>query len=49
MKKSLVLITCLVAALSAKEIRVGVVLPLTGATAAYGQSALEGIRLANSL
>ncbi|TNB54815.1 branched-chain amino acid ABC transporter substrate-binding protein, partial [Campylobacter helveticus] len=49
MKRSLVLISCLVATLSAKEIQIGVVLPLTGTTAAYGQSALEGIKLANSL
>lgn len=33
----------------AKEINIGVVLPLTGATAAYGQSALDGIKIANSM
>ncbi|TQR33713.1 branched-chain amino acid ABC transporter substrate-binding protein [Campylobacter sp. MIT 99-7217] len=31
----------------AKEVKIGVVLPLSGATAAYGQSALEGIKIAH--
>lgn len=33
----------------AKEVKIGVVMPLTGATAAYGQSALAGIELAHSM
>lgn len=36
-------------ALCAKELNIGVIMPLSGATAAYGQSALEGIKLANSM
>ncbi|MDO4674548.1 ABC transporter substrate-binding protein [Campylobacter sp.] len=35
--------------LYAKEVKIGVVMPLTGAVAAYGQSALVGIELANSM
>lgn len=49
MKKSLILASILSLSLSAAEVKIGVVLPLSGATAAYGQSALEGIKLANSM
>ena len=49
MKKILIIMSMLVLALNAKEVKIGVVLPLSGATAAYGQSALEGIKLANSM
>ena len=49
MKKILFLIGILSLSLSAKEVKIGVVLPLSGATAAYGQSALEGVKLANSM
>ncbi|MCC8350589.1 ABC transporter substrate-binding protein, partial [Campylobacter sp. VicNov18] len=47
MKKILILASILSLSLSAVEIKVGVVLPLSGSTAAYGQSALEGIKLAH--
>lgn len=49
MKKSLILVSILALALSAKEIKIGVILPLSGTIAAYGQSALEGIKLANTM
>ncbi|MFQ6341395.1 ABC transporter substrate-binding protein [Campylobacter sp. VTCC 70190] len=49
MKKSLILASILSLNLSAAEVKIGVVLPLSGATAAYGQSALEGIKLANAM
>ncbi|EAH5372578.1 ABC transporter substrate-binding protein [Campylobacter jejuni] len=49
MKKSLILASILSLSLSAAEVKIGVVLPLSGSTAAYGQSALEGIKLANSM
>ena len=35
--------------LNAKELKIGVVLPLTGAVAAYGQDVLVGVELANKL
>lgn len=49
MKKILILMSILTLAINAKEVKIGVVLPLSGAIAAYGQSALEGIKLANSM
>ncbi|MBK1971049.1 ABC transporter substrate-binding protein [Campylobacter sp. TTU_617] len=49
MKKFLILISFLTLSLNAKEINLGIILPLSGLTAAYGQSALEGIKLANAL
>ncbi len=52
MKKiSLVASIALVAATSlmAKEIKIGVVMPITGAVAAYGQTAWAGIEMANKL
>ena len=41
MKKKIILAAALALSLQAKEVNLGVVLPLSGATAAYGQSALE--------
>ncbi|MCR6573053.1 ABC transporter substrate-binding protein [Campylobacter insulaenigrae] len=51
MKKISIAVLSIIVAniLQAKEINIGVVLPLTGATAAYGQSALDGIKIANSM
>ena len=49
MKKKIILAAALALSLQAKEVNLGVVLPLSGATAAYGQSALEGIKLANEM
>ncbi|WP_236729185.1 ABC transporter substrate-binding protein, partial [Campylobacter coli] len=49
MKKKIILAAALALSLQAKEVKLGVVLPLSGATAAYGQSALEGIKLANEM
>lgn len=49
MKKILLLAGILALNLEAKDINLGIVLPLSGATAAYGQSALEGIKLANEM
>ncbi|AJC85028.1 ABC transporter substrate-binding protein [Campylobacter peloridis] len=51
MKKISIAILSIIAAniIHAKEINIGVVLPLTGSTAAYGQSALDGIKVANSM
>lgn len=49
MKKSIILASILALSLSAAEIKLGIILPLSGPTAAYGQSALEGIKLANSM
>lgn len=34
---------------NAKSLKIGVIMPLTGATAAYGQSAFEGIKIANAM
>ncbi|KAA6225393.1 ABC transporter substrate-binding protein [Campylobacter sp. LR185c] len=48
MKKILIFL-CLNLFLYSNEYKIGVVLPLTGASAAYGQSALNGIKLANSM
>lgn len=47
--RKLVFVATLCAALSAAEIKIGVVMPITGAIASYGQTALEGIKLANSI
>ena len=49
MKKKIILAAALALSLQAKEVNLGVVLPLSGVTAAYGQSALEGIKLANEM
>ncbi len=49
MKKIAFLLFVLANLIYAKEVKIGVVLPLTGSVAAYGQSALEGIKLANSM
>lgn len=51
MKKiSLIAVAALCAVtLNAKEIKVGVVLPVTGAVASYGQTAWAGIELANKI
>ena len=38
-----------IATLNAKEVKIGLVLPLTGSIAAYGQDVLAGIELANKL
>ena len=50
-KLSLIALAAAVAISSAaaKEIKIGVVLPITGAVAAYGQTAWAGIKLANKL
>ncbi|MCW1360621.1 ABC transporter substrate-binding protein [Campylobacter sp. CCS1377] len=45
----LIILCALTLSLQAKEINIGIVMPLTGATAAYGQSALDGIKIANSM
>jgi branched-chain amino acid transport system substrate-binding protein len=37
------------ASLSAQEIKIGVMMPMSGALASYGQTTYEGIRLANEL
>ena len=49
MKKLVFCLALFVSTFFAKELNIGVIMPLTGQTAAYGQSALEGIRLANSM
>ncbi|MCX2682313.1 ABC transporter substrate-binding protein [Campylobacter sp. MIT 21-1685] len=50
MKKSIIFANILFAlSLNAAEVKLGVVLPLSGTTAAYGQSALDGIKLAHSM
>ncbi|XGQ70419.1 ABC transporter substrate-binding protein [Campylobacter hepaticus] len=49
MKKILILASILSLSLNAAELKIGLVLPLSGSTAAYGQSALEGIKIANSM
>ncbi|MCV3483376.1 ABC transporter substrate-binding protein [Campylobacter sp. CNRCH_2014_0184h] len=51
MKKISIAILSVIACniIQAKEINIGVVLPLTGSTAAYGQSALDGVKIANSM
>ncbi len=46
---SLGLVGFLALASEAKEVRIGVVMPVTGAIAAYGQSGYEGIKLANKM
>ncbi|MDL0103341.1 ABC transporter substrate-binding protein [Campylobacter felis] len=51
MKKSIVALTslALTSFLYAKDVNVGVVLPLTGTIAAYGQDVFAGVELANKL
>ncbi|MBZ7945215.1 ABC transporter substrate-binding protein [Campylobacter sp. RM10532] len=49
MSKKIILIAFLILNLEAKDINLGVVLPLSGSTAAYGQSALDGIEIANKM
>lgn len=48
--KKIILASALAAfSLNAAEVKIGVVMPLSGSIAAYGQTALEGIKLANSM
>lgn len=49
MRKILLLSALLASALLAKDVNIGVIMPLSGSTAAYGQAALEGIKLANEM
>ena len=49
MKKIFALLSVFIVFVSAKELNLGIIMPLTGATAAYGQSAYEGIKLAHSM
>lgn len=49
MKKLILLSSLVLLTLQAKEVNVGVVMPLTGAVAAYGQDVYSGIELANKL
>lgn len=48
--KKIFLASCVCASLLfAKELNIGVIMPLSGSLAAYGQSALEGIKIAHSM
>ncbi|MDR2100276.1 MAG: ABC transporter substrate-binding protein [Campylobacteraceae bacterium] len=46
---SVIAAAALVGMLSAKEIKIGAIMPMSGAIAAYGQTAYEGLSLANKL
>ncbi|MDR2791095.1 MAG: ABC transporter substrate-binding protein [Campylobacteraceae bacterium] len=46
---SIILAAALLGALSAKEIKIGAIMPMSGSIAAYGQTAYEGLSLANKL
>jgi branched-chain amino acid transport system substrate-binding protein len=46
---SVILAVSLVGVLSAKEIKIGAIMPMSGDIAAYGQTAYEGLSLANKL
>ncbi len=49
MKKIFLCLALFTLYLEAKELNIGVIMPLTGQTAAYGQSAYEGIKIANAM
>ena len=49
MKKIFISIFLLSSFVFSKEINIGIIMPLTGSFAAYGQSALSGIKLANQM
>lgn len=46
----LILASCLISSIAlAKEVKIGVVMPMSGAVGAYGQSAYKGIKLINEM